>query len=289
MNKINLSANVLFSGIGCQEQGIKDTDLFDFDVICTSDIDKDAIVSYAAIHCGLTNEMVETYRDYPSRNQMAKDLTDRNIGYDFKKNKPYDWNKLARRKSKDIEKIWLAMHLANNLGDISQIKELPYADLWTVSFCCQDISVAGHQAGLTEGSGTRSSLLWQQIRLLRNAIEQGKSPKYLMFENVKNLVSKKFMPEFDKLISCLNELGFNTYWEVINAKNCGVPQNRERVFAICIRKDIDTGKMTFPKPFDNGLRLKDMLDKNVDEKYYINTEKADELIKELDDNGTLPF
>lgn len=289
MNKINLSANVLFSGIGCQEQGIKDTGLFDLDVICTSDIDKDAIVSYAAIHCGLTNEMVEAYHDYPSREQMAKDLANRNIGYDFKKNKPYDWNKLARRKSKDIEKIWLAMHLANNLGDISQIKELPYADLWTVSFCCQDISVAGHQAGLTEGSGTRSSLLWQQIRLLRNAIEQGKSPKYLMFENVKNLVSKKFMPEFDKLISCLDELGFNTYWEVINAKNCGVPQNRERVFAICIRKDIDTGKMTFPKPFDNGLRLKDMLDKNVDEKYYINTEKADELIKELDDNGTLPF
>lgn len=289
MNKINLSANVLFSGIGCQEEGIKDTGLFDLDVICTSDIDKDAIVSYAAIHCGLTNKMVETYRDYPSRNQMAKDLADRNIGYDFKKNKPYDWNKLARRKSKDIEKIWLAMHLSNNLGDISQIKELPYADLWTVSFCCQDISVAGHQAGLTEGSGTRSSLLWQQIRLLKNAIEQGKSPKYLMFENVKNLVSKKFMPEFDKLISCLNELGFNTYWEVINAKNCGVPQNRERVFAICIRKDIDTGKMTFPKPFDNGLRLKDMLDKNVDEKYYINTEKADELIKELEDNGTLPF
>lgn len=289
MNKINLSANVLFSGIGCQEEGIKDTGLFDLDVICTSDIDKDAIVSYAAIHCGLTNEMVETYHDYPSREQMAKDLTDRNIGYDFKKNKPYDWNKLARRKSKDIEKIWLAMHLSNNLGDISKIEELPYADLWTVSFCCQDISVAGHQAGLTEGSGTRSSLLWQQIRLLRNAIEQGKSPKYLMFENVKNLVSKKFMPEFDKLISCLNELGFNTYWEVINAKNCGVPQNRERVFAICIRKDIDTGKMTFPKPFDNGLRLKDMLDKNVDEKYYINTEKADDLIKELEDNGTLPF
>lgn len=289
MNKINLSANVLFSGIGCQEQGIKDTGLFNLDVICTSDIDKDTIVSYAAIHCGLTNEMVETYSNYPSREQMAKDLADRNIGYDFKKGKPYDWNKLARRKSKDIEKIWLAMHLANNLGDISQIKELPYADLWTVSFCCQDISVAGHQAGLTEGSGTRSSLLWQQIRLLRNAIEQGKSPKYLMFENVKNLVSKKFMPEFDKLISCLNELGFNTYWEVINAKNCGVPQNRERVFAICIRKDIDTGKMIFPKPFDNGLRLKDMLDKNVDEKYYINTEKADKLIKELEDNGTLPF
>lgn len=279
----------LRSGIGCQEQGIKDTGLFDFDVICTSDIDKDAIVSYAAIHCGLTNEMVETFPDYPSRNQMAKDLADRNIGYDFKKNKPYDWNKLAKRKSKDIEKIWLAMHLANNLGDISQIKELPYADLWTVSFCCQDISVAGHQAGLTEGSGTRSSLLWQQIRLLKTAIEQGKSPKYLMFENVKNLVGKKFKPEFDKLISCLNGLGFNTYWEVINAKNCGIPQNRERVFAICIRKDIDAGKMIFPKPFDNGLRLKDMLDNNVDEKYYINTEKADELIKELKDNGTLPF
>lgn len=170
MQKKRLSANVLFSGIGCQEKGIKDTGLFDLDVVCTSDIDKEAIVSYAAIHCGLTNELIETYADCPSREQMAQDLLDRNIGFDFKKNKPYDWFKLARSKSKNIKKYWLAMHLSNNLGDISGIKELPYADLWTCSFPCTNISNAGRMAGFEEGSGTASSLLWEQIRLLRTSI-----------------------------------------------------------------------------------------------------------------------
>lgn len=287
MQKVKLSANVLFSGIGCQETGIKNTNLFDLDVVCTSDIDKDAIVSYAAIHCGLTNEMIENYPDYPSREQMAQDLLDRNIGFDFKKNKPYDWNKKTRSKSKELEKYWLAMKLSNNLGDISDIAELPYADLWTVSFPCTNISVAGQQAGLTEGSGTSSSLLWEQIRLLKVSIDKNEAPKYLMFENVKNLVGKKFKQEFDKLIAILDDLNYTVYWEVLNAKNCGVPQNRERVFGIAIRKDIDTGKMTFPKPFDNGLRLKDVLDDVVDEKYYINNDKADKLISELIENGTL--
>lgn len=287
MQKIKLSANVLFSGLGNQERGIKDTGLFDLDVVCTSDIDKDVMVSYAAIHNGLTNELIENYSDYPNREQMAQDLFDRNIGFDFKKNKPYDWAKLAKRKSKDIEKYWLAMKLSNNLGDICGIKELPYADLWTVSFCCQDLSIAGKLKGFTEGSGTRSSLVWEQIRLLKSSISKGEAPKYLLFENVKNLVGKQFKPKFDELVDLLGELGYSVYWQVINAKNCGIPQNRERVFVICIRKDIDKGTMTFPKPFDNGLRLKDVLDDKVDEKYYINNEKADKLINELIENGTL--
>lgn len=287
MQKKRLSANVLFSGIGCQEKGIKDTGLFDLDVVCTSDIDKEAIVSYAAIHCGLTNELIETYADCPSREQMAQDLLDRNIGFDFKKNKPYDWFKLARSKSKNIKKYWLAMHLSNNLGDISGIKELPYADLWTCSFPCTNISNAGRMAGFEEGSGTASSLLWEQIRLLRTSISKNEAPKYIFFENVKNLVGAKFRDGFDKLVELLGELGYSVYWEVLNAKNCGIPQNRERVFVVCIRNDIDTGKMTFPNPFDNGLRLKDMLDDKVDEKYYITNDKADKLIDELIENGTL--
>ena len=98
-------------------------------------------------------------------------------------------------------------------------------------------------------------------------------PKYLMFENVKNLVSKKFIDDFNNLLEVLDELGFNSYWKVLNAKDCGIPQNRERVFVISIRKDIDNGAYDFPKPFDTGIRLKDVLDKKVDEKYYL-SEKA---------------
>ncbi len=94
-------------------------------------------------------------------------------------------------------------------------------------------------------------------------------PKYLMLENVKNLVGKKFKPQFDEWIAWLDELGYNTYWKVLNAKDFGVPQNRERVFAISIRKDIDDGKFEFPQPFDNGIRLKNVLEVKVDEKYYL--------------------
>ena len=101
--KEKLTANILFSGIGCQEQGIKDTGLFDLDVVSTSDIDKDAILSYAAVHYGMTNEMVDSYNDYPPGEQMAKELLEMNIGYDVKKDKPYDWMKLTRKKANDIK------------------------------------------------------------------------------------------------------------------------------------------------------------------------------------------
>ena len=103
----------------------------------------------------------------------------------------------------------------------------------------------------------------------------------MLFENVKNLVGKKFKGDFNNLLEVLDELGYNTYWKIINGKNCGIPQKRERVFAICIRKDIDRHSYTFPKPFDTGIRLKDLLDNEVDEKYYINNSRADELIINL--------
>ena len=260
----------LFSGIGAQIRGIENTNLWDCTVVNTSDIDKDAMVSYAAIHCGLTPELIDTYADYPSEEEMAKMLTERNIGFDFKKNAPYDWYKLAKRKGNEINKYYLACVLSKNLGDISSIKSLDYADFWTYSFPCQDISVAGKQAGIEKGK-TRSGLLYEVERLLETAVNNDNQPKYLLLENVKNLVGKKFKPQFDEWISRLDELGYNTYWQVVNGKDCGIPQNRERCFAISIRKDIDSIKFRFAKCFDNGLRLKDLLEENVDEKYFLKT------------------
>lgn len=279
MKKEKLSANILFSGIGCQERGFQNSNLFDLEVLNTSDICKESVLSYAAIHCGLTNEMVENYPDYPSREEMAKELTEINLGYEPEKDKPFDWAKLVKRKNKDLEKYWLANKLSHNLGDISKIEELPYADLWTCSFCCQDISVAGKMKGLNPDSGTRSSLLWENIRLLKKARDNNISPKYIMFENVKNLVSKRFIDDFNNLLEVLDELGFNSYWKVLNAKECGIPQNRERVFVISIRKDIDKHTFDFPVPFDNGLRLKDTLEEVVDEKYYLSDDKVEKFKK----------
>lgn len=227
--KIKLTANILFSGIGCQERGFENSGLFDIEVLNTSEINKEAVLSYAAVHCGLTKEMIKSYKNYPSKNEMAQYLTDINLGYEPEKNKCFNWFRFINRKSYDLEKYWLACKLTNNLGDISKIKELPYADFWTVSFPCTDISVCGKMKGLNQGSGTRSSLLWENIRLLKSAKENNTLPKYIMFENVKNLVSKKFIDSFNDLLNILNELNFNTYWEVINGKDCGIPQNRERV------------------------------------------------------------
>ena len=254
----------LFSGIGAQKKGVDLTRLFDCIVLATSDIDKDAMISYAAIHNGLKIKEIESYDKYPSDEQMRQELIDKNIGYDFKKKS----NPISKLKGDKLKKYYLAMLMSNNLGDISKINELPLADFWTYSFPCQDISIAGKQAGIIKGQ-TRSGLLHEVERLLEKAKQTNTLPKYLLLENVKNLVGKSFRSDFDMWLEKLDELGFNTYWSVINGKNCGVAQNRERTFAVSIRKDIDTMLFDFPKPFDNGLRLIDFLEETVDNKYYL--------------------
>lgn len=274
-----LTANILFSGVGMQDRGIVNSECWDLNVLTTSDIDKNAVVTYAAIHCGLTEEMVENYSDYPSREEMVSDLEKANLGYDPIKDKRYDWAKLAKKKSKELEKFWLANKLSKNVGDISKLEKLPVADLWTYSFPCTDISVAGKMKGMVEG-GTRSGLLYEVTRLLEQTPDEEK-PKFLLMENVKNLVGKQFKPQFDELCEFLERLGYNNYWEVMNAKNTGIPQNRERVFMLSIRKDIDSEQFTFPKPFDNGVRLKDVLFDKVDTKYYITCDRAKVLIEKL--------
>ena len=286
-NKEKLRVISLCSGVGCQERGIENTGLFDVEIVATSEIDKYAILGYAAIHHGLTNEMINSFNSYPGVDEMKQYLTDLNIGYIPEKNKEFNWFQNGKKFNEDVKKYWLACKLNNNLGDISRIERLPEADLWTISTPCVDISVAGKLKGLNPDDKTRSSLIWQNIRLLKEAQDTNTLPKYLLLENVKNLVGKKFIKDFETFNELVESFGYNTYYQVLNACECGVPQNRERVFAIYIRKDIDKHNFTFPIPFDNGLRLKDVLEDEVDEKYYINTEKARELIQRRIDDGTL--
>lgn len=138
----------------------------------------------------------------------------------------------------EIDKYAIKAHNAlfpqyaeRNYGDISHIdwESVPDFDLFTYSFPCTDISTAGQQKGLTEGSGTRSSLLWE----CRKAIE-AKRPRFLIMENVKALVSEKFMPLFQEWEAYLRGLGYTNYSAVLNAKDYGVPQNRERVFMVSV-------------------------------------------------------
>ncbi len=128
---------------------------------------------------------------------------------------------------------------------------------------CQDISVAGKQLGLSEGAGTRSSLLWECAKVI-----EVKRPKYLLLENVKNLVGKKHKADFDKWLDWLEKQGYTNYWQVLNAKNYGVPQNRERVFVVSILGEHKPYE--FPKSTALTRAVKDVLEDEVDEKYYIN-------------------
>ena len=128
---------------------------------------------------------------------------------------------------------------------------------------CQDFSLAGKQAGGDKDSGTRSSLMYETIRIVEKL-----KPKYVIWENVKNLLSKKHIHNFNAYLETMEQLGYTNYYQVLNAKDYGIPQNRERVFTISIRKDIDKG-YTFPEPQELKLKLKDMLENEVDEKYYL--------------------
>ena len=159
-----------------------------------------------------------------------------------------------------------------NLGDITKIDEkaLPKdIDLITYGFPCQDISLAGKQKGLfnNDGTQTRSGLFFEALRII-----EATKPKIAIAENVKNLTGKKFKEQFELVLKSLEEAGYSNYWKVLNAKDYGIPQNRERVFIISIRKDIDMG-YEFPEPFPLQLRLKDMLDDEVDEKFYLDSTK----------------
>lgn len=162
-----------------------------------------------------------------------------------------------------------------NLGDISKVDPtcLKDFDLVTYGFPCQDISIAGDGAGIKEG--TRSGLLYYALDIIK-----AKKPLYAIAENVKNLVGKRHRDDFEKLLFELDELGYNNYWKVLNSKCFGVPQSRERVFIVSIRKDIDQG-FTFPNEYFNDLVLSDILESNVDNSYFIDDKRSEALLKEL--------
>lgn len=173
----------------------------------------------------------------------------------------------------EIDKYAIQAHNAiypqwadRNFGDISKIdwEKVGPIDLFTYSFPCTDISNAGQQKGLSEGSGTRSGLLWECRRCIK-----AKHPKWLLMENVKALVSNKFMPDFQKWLDFLESEGYHTDWQVMNAKDYGVPQNRERVFAV------SQLRYQFPPKQELTVCMQDLLEPEVAEKYFISEEKLD--------------
>lgn len=163
-----------------------------------------------------------------------------------------------------------------NYGDISKIdwSQVPDFDFLTYSSPCQDFSNAGLQAGGEEGTGTRSSLLWEVKRCIT-----AKHPKYLLMENVKALVSEKFKPTFLKWCDWLTGEGYTNFAQVINSRDMGIPQNRERIFVV---STLESSWYSFPQPQELKLKLKDMLEEKVDEKYYLDDRKVADFIGQLE-------
>lgn len=204
---------------------------------------------------------------------------------------------------------------SKNLGDITKVDEtkLEPFNMICGGSPCQDFSIAGKKKGsvwtckdceheynpLTVhwserdkcpccGSNniekTRSSLLVEYLRVIR-----ANKPNFGMYENVKNIVGKQFKDTFKMFTDELDEYGYNVYWKVLNAKDYGIPQNRERVYLIFIKKELDNGKFTYPEPFDNGMRLKDILEENVDEKFYISNDKVQRFLTNLNNKDALLY
>ena len=205
------------------------------------------------------------------------------LGADFEHYKVVEFDKYAIKSynaihGTDFEPMDITKIIGSDLG-ISDTDK--YCYIMTYSFPCQDLSVAGKQKGMTKGSGTRSGLLWEVERLL-NEVEN--LPQVLLMENVPQVHGKKNMEDFQRWIDFLESKGYSNYWQDLNAKNYGVAQNRNRCFMVSILGDYS---FKCPEPIELKKVMKDYLEDEVDEKYYINNEKAQKLIQKLIDNGTL--
>lgn len=194
----------------------------------------------------------------------------RNLGADFKTYRVVEWDKYCIASynaihgtdftTSDITKVHAA--------DLEIVDTDKYCYIMTYSFPCQDLSLAGKGRGMEKGSGTRSGLLWEVERILDECKEL---PQVLLMENVPQVHSKKNIKDFEAWQGKLTRLGYSNYCQDLNAKNYGIPQNRNRTFMVSILGD---GFYEFPKPIPLKLRLKDMLEDEVDEKYYLSDDRV---------------
>ena len=233
-----------FSGIGSQRMALRNINL-PFEVVATSEINYDAIIAYYAVH--ESNNFFHTDLSVSDQKHYLEKLG--------LKVKNFNDNK--------IEKLYKACILTKNLGDISLVSasEVPDHDLFTYSFPCQDISTMGELKGFDEGSGTRSSLLWECKKII-----MAKKPKYLMMENVKNLIVGKNRSKFQLWLKFLEEQGYENYWKIMDSKDYGIPQRRPRIIMISKlgRARIDLLK---DNDFENKT-IDDILEKNLVYKEY---------------------
>lgn len=248
-----------FAGYGSQSMSLRDLEV-NHEVVGISEIDPDAIIAYGSIRYNIDDLHTDKTHD-----EMRTELMAKNIGKDFKTGK----SKIPRMKKAKLEMLYKFSEASNNFGDISIINpsDLPNFDYFTYSFPCTDISVAGKQEGIVKGA-TRSGLLYECEKII-----EAKRPKYLLMENVKNLVGKQFINQFKEWCEYLESLGYTNYhnnYKCLNAKDFGVAQNRERIFMVSILGEHKPYE--FPRGFKLEKRLKDFLDTDIEDKYYLSDE-----------------
>ena len=278
-----------FAGIGALHNSLQFLGI-PTKIIGLSETDVDATISYACVHI---DNFLNLDFNYPSEQEMREWLINRNIGWDFQKQKSC----VPRLKKDKLYKVYKASVLLDNYGDISQIEynKLPDFDLFNFSFPCTDISNSGKQKGFKneDGTPTRSGLVKYGIDLIKS-----KKPKYIMIENVKALIQKKFIDDFYDIINEIELIGYKCYYPTkedkkgnkvpccLNAKNYAIPQNRERIFIICVRNDCNDSIKEFWEGKDFGYRLKDFLENTFDEKYYLSQQIQDRFKRnEVEDTG----
>lgn len=263
----------LFAGIGSQAKALQKLGV-DFEKWVVSEWEVNATKSYKAIHC--ENDKTD-YSKGINQKELINALFSMGISNDGKE--PMTLKQIARKNEKWLRETYNAYKATHNISNLMLAagKNLNIVDIekyvyiLTYSFPCQDLSIAGKQAGMTKGSKTRSGLLWEVERLLK---ECKSLPQVLLMENVTQVHNKKNFADFKKWVECLENLGYSNYYADLNAKDYGVPQNRNRTFMISILGDY---YYQFPEPFKLQKRLKDILETNVDEKYYLSL-KAKEYI-----------
>lgn len=264
----------LFSGIGAQAKALEILNI-PFEHYLTCEWAYNSIVGYNAIH-------IKDKTDY------AKDMNKEQLLSYLNGNISIDYNKPADLTKKPIE--WLKncynnviathdlMNIMNVKGRDLGVFDKDYEYILTYSFPCQDLSLAGKRSGMetsqSEG-GTRSGLLWEVERiLLERKRENLDLPNILLMENVPEVVGTKNDNHFYKWCNQLSKLGYQNYFKILNAKNYGIPQNRKRCFMISILGDYT---YDFPKKLTLKHKLKDLLDKNVDEKYYLSKQHIEQI------------
>lgn len=288
-NNFKLKVFESFSGYGSQSMALAALGI-PYEVVATADIEPNVIIAYAAMRNKLQ-------KNEATKEEMLELLNSRNIGFDFQKGK----SSIARWKIDKLQMLYDATLNCNNLGDISLLKpeDIPNCDMFTYSSPCQAFSTSGKGEGgewICEDCGEvfnpfvngfvetcpkcsshkikkpTSSLLWECVKVIKS-----KKPSILMMENVKNILSKKHKPTFDEWRNFLKTQGYENHYTVLNAKDLGVPQNRERMIMISVRRDsewydkLNFSNFEFPKAMNLELCLKDLLqpEEEIEDNLYL--------------------